>query len=82
MQKGLIVKRADPTRGKVYQIGNKLIWTIEKIKPCEKLSIRIIVRVAIEGENLSSDLKVNMDDNFNSCRSEINEINMYRYLIK
>lgn len=82
LQKGLIVKRADATRGKVYQIGNKLIWTIEKIKPCEKLSIRIIVRVAIEGEDLSSDLKVNMDDNFNSCRSEINEINMYRYLIK
>ena len=81
LQRGLIVKGVKASKGAVHQIGSELVWRIDKVSPDEELSADITVRVSVKDKVLSSDLRIDIDENTDNYRSGVYERNMYRYLI-
>ena len=81
LQKGLIIKGVKLSKGSIYQDGSELIWKIDKIRPNEKLSANITVRVSIKNESLISNLVIDTFDNSYAYGSEVYECKMYRYSV-
>ena len=81
LQKGLIVKGIKVSKGSIHQVGSELVWKIDKVRPNEKLSANITVKVSIKDEAVSSNLVIDTFDNSYGYRSAIYENKMYRYLV-
>ena len=81
LQKGLIIKGIRVSSGSIHQVGSELIWKIDKIRPNEKLSANITVKVSIKDEAVSSNLVIDTFDNSYGYRSGTYESKMYRYLV-
>ena len=71
LQKGLIIKGIRVSSGSIHQVGSELIWKIDKIRPNEKLSANITVRVSIKDEVLSDNLIIDTFDNSYGYKSGI-----------
>ena len=70
-KKGLIIKGIRVSSGSIHQVGSELIWKIDKIRPNEKLSANITVRVSIKDEVLSDNLIIDTFDNSYGYKSGI-----------
>lgn len=63
LQKGVAVKQLNSLRGAIHQIGDKIIWKINYLKPYEELVATIIIRGGIKDKIDKYEIEVKTNDN-------------------